>query len=185
MPWVWHINALRSRGLAPFYFAGLVALAGWALLPEAGPADRRDLSATHLPDIDIPAPPAPSTPTRVAGNARSRLACAECGVIDSVRRIDTRDDRTGSCTVPGTVASRIAGNPVDAAGRLNPAALAGMDAGDRFGDWRADIVRMTTRHEIVVRLRDGSTQVFIERTPRSLHVGDRIQVIAGATETDG
>jgi hypothetical protein len=40
-------------------------------------------------------------------------------------------------------------------------------------------VTVNTRHQIVVRFRDGSKQVFDEATPRSLHVGDRIVVIAG------
>ena len=44
-------------------------------------------------------------------------------------------------------------------------------------------VTVNTRHQIVVRFRDGSKQVFDEATPRSLHVGDRIVVIAGTEET--
>ena len=43
-------------------------------------------------------------------------------------------------------------------------------------------VAIDTRHQIVVRFRDGSKQVFDEATPRSLHVGDRIVVIAGTEE---
>ena len=43
-------------------------------------------------------------------------------------------------------------------------------------------VTVNTRHQIVVRFRDGSKQVFDEATPRSLHVGDRIVVIAGTQE---
>ncbi len=43
-------------------------------------------------------------------------------------------------------------------------------------------VTVNTRHQIVVRFRDGSKQVFDEATPRSLHVGDRIVVIAGTQQ---
>ena len=46
-------------------------------------------------------------------------------------------------------------------------------------------VTVNTRHQIVVRFRDGSKQVFDEATPRSLHVGDRIVVIAGTEQSEG
>ena len=46
-------------------------------------------------------------------------------------------------------------------------------------------VTVNTRHQIVVRFRDGSKQVFDEATPRSLHVGDRIVVIAGTQAAEG
>ena len=46
-------------------------------------------------------------------------------------------------------------------------------------------IRVTTQHQIVVRFRDGSKHVFNEETPRSVRVGDRIQVIAGAVRRNG
>ena len=37
----------------------------------------------------------------------------------------------------------------------------------------------TTRHQIVVRFRNGWRRVLNEATPRALHEGDRVIVIAG------
>lgn len=42
------------------------------------------------------------------------------------------------------------------------------------------VQQIDARHQIVVRLRDGTKQVFDETTPRTLRVGDRIMVIARA-----
>ena len=47
---------------------------------------------------------------------------------------------------------------------------------DRSG---AGTIKVTTNYQFVVRLRDGSRHVFDEATRRTLHLGERIHVIAG------
>jgi hypothetical protein len=44
---------------------------------------------------------------------------------------------------------------------------------------------VTTHHRIIVRMRNGSRQVFEESTPRMVNVGDRMVVIAGAQRSTG
>ena len=41
-------------------------------------------------------------------------------------------------------------------------------------------VAVITRHQIVARFPDGTRHVFDEATPRTMRVGDRVRVIAGA-----
>jgi hypothetical protein len=42
------------------------------------------------------------------------------------------------------------------------------------------VVALSTRHRIVVRFPDRTRPLFDEATPRTLQVGERIKVVAGA-----
>jgi hypothetical protein len=110
--------------------------------------------------------------------------CAECGVIESVRMIDTRDELPGGCEAGESGRSDVSGN-VFAAGRRDLESLADTVSAlisDKHGVKK---VAVTTRHQIVVRFRDGATHAFDEAAPRTLRVGDRVTVIAGAVGPDG
>ena len=77
------------------------------------------------------------------------------------------------------------GDPLSAA---NPSPLGGRDVESLADTVAATIadenavrrVAVITRHQIVVRFPDGTRHVFDEVTPRTLRVGDRVRVIAGA-----
>lgn len=171
--------------MALLSFAGITAIVGWSL-PEAGPAGHRAELATRLPDSEAPdtAGERP-TPVQVTRNARNKVNCEGCGVIESVRRIDKREEIMEWCAIGDTAGTRFPGSLIDGADRNDPAPLADTVAGVIVGDHRAKRVRVTTRHQIVVRFRDGSRHVFNEATPRTLREGDRIQVIAGLTGVNG
>jgi len=173
--------------VAFLYFAAIAAVVGWSS-PKGNAGDRVDL-AMRLPDTathrasETLATPAPATPE--AAKPRGKAICADCGVIESVQRIDTRIGFTGWCDAAEIARTQSSG------------AAFGRDfRGDRepLGETIAAAIAenrtttkevVTTRHRIVVRLRDGRRHVFDESTPRTVKVGDRIVVIAGAPRTDG
>ena len=140
----------------------------------------------QMPDREDPDPaierPAAVPVTR---NARSRVNCDGCGVIESVRRIDTRDEIMQWCTIGNIAGTGVPGNPIGGDERADLASLADTAAGVITGDQRKRKFRVTTRHQIVVRFRDGTRHVFNEDSPRTLREGDRIQVIAGSAEANG
>jgi outer membrane lipoprotein SlyB len=80
---------------------------------------------------------------------------------------------------------RIPGSPIGDGRHRDLGTLADIVAGAIVGDHGTANVGVTTRHQIVIRFRDGSRQVFNEEKPRTWRVGDRIQVIAGATGANG
>ncbi len=77
--------------------------------------------------------------------------CAECGVIESTRKVGVADEKAG----------------VNAPGRIA--------AGNR-GAVEATSAR---NHEITVRLRDGSKRVFTDANPGRWRHGERVTIIAG------
>ena len=96
-----------------FYFIGMTAIVGWSL-PNAGPAapaGPRAESVMQMPDRDVPdAAVERPAPVPVTRNARSRVNCEGCGVIESVRRIDTRDEIMEWCTIGNVAGARVPGN---------------------------------------------------------------------------
>ncbi len=170
------------------YFIGMAAIAGWSL-PKADSAattgPRAEL-AMQVPDRDVPDTaverPAPVPVTR---NAHSRAKCEGCGVIESVRRIDTRDEIMEWCTIGNVAGTRFPGNPIGGDEGADLPSLADTVAGVIAGDRPTRKFRVTTRHQIVVRFRDGTRHVFNEDSPRTLREGDRIQVIAGSAGANG
>jgi len=171
--------------MAALYFAGMAAIVGWAL-PQAVPAGGHDGRASSTPDAGVSdATGGLSIPEKMPGSARIRVNCAECGVVESVRTIHRRDEIVAGCAAGDGEEARIPGRLINVDGRGEVPSLADTIAGVIFGDRGAKKFRLTARHQIVVRLRDGSRHVFDEETPRSLRVGERIRVIAGATETNG
>jgi outer membrane lipoprotein SlyB len=178
-------KVVRFAVAAVLYVAVNTAIVGWSLPGDGRAGDRAGL-AMRLTDAGIPeATDVRSTPMRMKGNARGGMSCADCGVIESVRSIDTREEMTGSCAGGDASGIRIPGEMIDNGERPDLATLADTIAGVMVGEQRVKKVRVTTRHQIVVRFRDGSRHVFNEETPRTLRVGDRIQVIAGAVGVNG
>jgi outer membrane lipoprotein SlyB len=171
-----------------FYFIGMVAIVGWSL-PNTGstaPAGPSAELAMPISDREVPATAVERPgPAPTARNARSRVNCDGCGVIESVRRIDTRDEIMQWCTIGNIAGTRVPGNPIGDNERADLASLADTAASVIAGDQRTRKYRVTTRHQIVVRFRDGTRHVFNEDVPRTLREGDRIQVIAGSAGANG
>ena len=70
-------------------------------------------------------------------NARSRVNCDGCGVIESVRRIDTREEIMEWCAIGDTAGTRVPGNLIDGGDRDDLASLADTVAGVIAGDRHA------------------------------------------------
>src|SRR5205823_6075873 len=144
----------------------------------------RDARISATPTAPVPAtrgtPAAEEPPpTLVTVKPRGKAGCAGCGVVVAVLRIETPVAVMAGCYVgdgPAFHARLINAGGYDTDSLANTVASVIADGRGRKK------VAINTRHQIVVRFRDGSKQVFDEATPRSLHVGDRIVVIAGTEE---
>jgi len=111
------------------------------------------ISAQGFNGIPAPAEPpvAAAAPAIAAPGARA-YRCAECGVIESTRKIEAADEKTG----------------VDASGRIT--------AGNRGGIERKPV----RNYEITIRLRDGSMRVITDANPARWRHGERVTIIAGS-----
>jgi len=178
--------------IALAYVAAIAAVVGWSSPKGIAASDAIQVALNH-PNSGVVRAPAPATPAQAPlapavqeeSKARGKASCAECGVVESIQQIDTRLEFTGWCDAAEIARTQNSGN---AFGRefggdresLRETVAAAIAA---TRSTTKDVV--TTRHRIVVRLRNGKRQIFDESAPRMVNVGDRIVVIAGATRTNG
>lgn len=135
-----------------FSSAGIARMMGWG--PNLTDDSGRILALDILP-VAL-AQPVAVTAQQTAGNARAKGRCAECGVIVSVREVETRDEGAG------------------------PDATFGAPASDQD-----ELPATSIRHyEITVRLADGSSRVINDANPASWRPGERLVVIDGASPSN-
>ncbi len=172
---------LRARiAIALGYFTGITLIVGWSL-PDGAVPYRRVQPAMSLPDSGASRATTESAHLMPAkGATRSKANCAGCGVVESGRTIDTRDEPAGGCSAGESGTSDISN--VFAASGSGVESLAEIVSATIAGEGGTRKIATTTRHQIVVRFPDGTRVAFDEATPRTLRVGDRIKVIAGAVE---
>ena len=91
-------------------------------------------------------------------NRRDRTRCLKCGVVESMRQIDLSAEVAGQDTVDVKAAQGVSGSA--SGGTVATRAPAGK------------------LYEITVRLRDGSTTVLKEASPRTWRLGNRVIVIS-------
>jgi len=127
--------------------AGFVALMAW--MPLLLGASRITLPVAQIEDAKSGATIDAGTQP-LKGIARRKLRCAECGLIESIRQVETG---------PGAASSIPAGGPVVENRKRTPVGSAG--------------------REITVRLQDGSSRVMIDANPGRLRLGERVNVIDG------
>jgi hypothetical protein len=172
---------MRARmTMALAYFAGIALIVGWSL-PRGAAADSPAEAPERPQDYGISIDsPEIAKPVTAAGKVRRKVNCAGCGIVESIQRIDTLDNSAGECEAGETVSGRVPGLVLVGRGPVGVDSLADAVASVIADQQSGRKVAVTTRHRIVVRLSDGTRHVFDEATPRTLQVGSRIQVIAGA-----
>jgi hypothetical protein len=127
--------------------AGIAALMAW--MPLLLGASRSTLPVSQIEDAKPEAAIDAGTEP-LKGIARYDARCAECGLIESIRK--TEGDF-------GSVAPLAASGPADGNRHRAPAGF--------------------TAREITVRLQDGSSRVMIDANPGRLRLGERVKVIDG------
>jgi hypothetical protein len=169
--------------IAMVYLVCISAVAGWSLREGAAAQRFTPPANPATPDRDTAIEPA--KPSATTGKTRAGGDCSGCGIVESVRRIDTyteimegclASERAGSSSRPGYGLDDNRWRGFEPLADIVATAAVGKPGKKRFA--------VTTRHQIVVRFRNGSRQVLNESTPRALHEGERVIVIAGLGRTN-
>jgi len=190
-----------AAGIAVILFsaAGIAAIMGWIPTSTGTPGNNAALeklttntakpAAVEKLKTNTARPAAPKAqaapaPVQVASNAPTRLKCAECGVIESVREIQTRGEGTGLGAVGGAVVGGFLGNQVGS-GRGNTAAtVVGAVGGVIAGNEIEKRVKSTKGYEITVRFEDGSSRVISAASAPTWRTGDHVKVVDGVIQAN-
>jgi outer membrane lipoprotein SlyB len=204
---------IAGIALTLFCAVGIAALMGWIPNSMGGASDKAAVvpvasvvqqSANTVPDVppkarraavSRPAPAAHTAPEPVAPPpvasvpaAPAKIAalatCAECGVIESVREVDTKGQGSGLGAVGGAVVGGLVGNQVGAGRGKSVMAVVGAVGGALAGNEVEKRVKTTKSYDVTVRLNDGSSRVIREASLPTWHIGDKVKVINGAIQSN-
>ena len=175
-PLIWVVGIV----IILFCVTGLAAFMGWIPTSMGNPADSAKLASAPIQ----PATAKPHTaPTRSANNAYAKAACAECGVIESSRVIETRGTGSGVGAVGGAAVGGVLGHQVGGGGGQDLATVAGAVGGAVAGNEVEKRVNAEKSYEVTVRFDNGSSRVF-NQSEQTWRMGERVRVIDGVIRSN-
>jgi outer membrane lipoprotein SlyB len=172
-PLVW----VAAIALIVFCGAGVAALMGWIPTSAGKPGDEAALAKLDMPS-PAKAAPAKSHPARVAAK------CAECGVVQSVREVDTKGEGSGVGVVGGAVAGGVLGHQVGNGDGQTIATVIGAVGGAVAGNEIEKRVKSKKSYEVTIHFGDGSSRVITEATAPAWRSGDKVKVVNGVIQSN-
>ena len=184
---------IAGIAVTTFSLAGIAAIMGW-LPTSMGKDDDTVIAKAEAPRS------AASTRSRtekpVAPRAKSTVAaapapapvvkavCADCGVIETVRTIDTKGEGSGVGAVGGAVVGGVVGNQIGHGTGKAVATVVGAVGGGFAGNEIEKYVKKGKSYEIVVRLENGTSRTFNQASAPAWQAGDRVRIVDGVLHSN-
>ena len=162
---------------APPKAASMAAPAATPAKQAAAPA--RQAAPVQPAAVATPRAPAPATP--ILASAK----CTECGVIESVREIESKGEGTGLGAVGGAVAGSLLGSQVGGGRGQDVMTVVGAVGGGLAGHEVEKRMKSTKSYAVTIRLDDGTSRTFNQATLPSWRNGDKVRVVNGAIQSNG
>ncbi len=127
-------------------------------------------------------------PVQLASNTpapKPRIACGNCGNVESVRTIKTRAEGSGLGAAGGAVLGGLLGNQIGGGNGRKLATVAGAVGGAVVGNQVEGNMKATVSYEVRVRLDNGTNRTFNLQNLNGFSSGDRIKVVNGALRHAG
>lgn len=158
-----------------FSIVGIATMMGW--LPSAqSKSDAAPRSEAVVSRESTPAPARPSAADAVNAPVGAPPACANCGVIESIRVVETKGEGSGLGAVTGGVVGGILGNQVGGGSGRTVMTVVGAGAGAYAGHEIEKNVKRSTQYQIRVRMQDGSYRTFYQQSQPALGIGQKVRV---------
>lgn len=183
---------IAGIALTLFCAVGIAAVMGWLPSSMGGQSDKAALdqrSANTAPAAAPKAHRAAAAPAAPAAHPApvqmaTHSSCAECGVIESVREIDTKGAGSGLGAVGGGVLGGLLGNQVGGGRGKDVMTVVGVVGGAVAGNEVEKRAKASKSYEVTVRLDDGSSRVFSEASMPTWRTGDKVKVVNGAIRSN-
>jgi outer membrane lipoprotein SlyB len=153
-----------------FSILGIATMTG--LIPSA--RSQRDTAAVE-PSARM-APAAVSPAPRIARPQVAAADCADCGVVESIRAVQTQGQASGLGAVAGGVVGGILGNQVGGGRGRTAMTVLGAGAGAYAGHEIEKNMNKAVRYQVRVRMQDGTSRTFYETSPPAFSVGQKVRV---------
>ena len=184
---------IAGIALTLFCAVGIAAVMGWIPNSLGGSGDP---AAVQLQSANTPAPAAAKARTARAAPARpaaveqaapvpvAAAACAQCGVIESVREVTAKGQGSGVGAVGGAVVGGLLGNQVGGGRGQDVMTVVGAVGGAMAGNEVEKRVKTTRSYEVTVRLNDGSSRIISEASAPNWRTGDKVKIVNGAIQSN-
>ena len=183
-----------------FCGVGIAAVMGWLPSSNGGAnatltsSDQAASAAAPVPSKSpavasaaAPAHAAPvrETPRRAPAPERVAAVCGNCGVIESVREINTRAEGSGVGAAGGAIVGGLLGNQVGSGHGRQLATVAGAIGGAVAGNQIEGRVKASRSYDVRVRLDDGNVRTIHQSSAPDWQEGDRVRVVDGEIRANG
>jgi len=186
-----------------FSAVGIAAIMGWIPTSTSSPTENVVIAKQPTAPVKPAAASTNKTSAQAREEARAREAraqarearaqapvqvaqarCAECGVIESVREIETKGEGSGLGAVGGAVVGGILGHQVGGGSGKKIATVVGAVGGAVAGNEVEKRVKSGKSYDITVRFEDGSSRVINEANAPTWRAGDRVKVVNGVIQSN-
>jgi outer membrane lipoprotein SlyB len=184
------IMVIAAVAVVLFCGVGSAAILGWlptsnatvpALVSGMPAAPQQQQPATYADAAPAPAPAQGlaqgqgQLPEQEARNA----ACANCGVVESVRKIEHRPQGSGVGAVGGAVVGGLLGNQVGGGHGRQLATVAGAVGGAVAGNQIEGNMKTTYSWDVVVRMDNGNKRTIHSSSAPQWRNGDSVRIVKG------
>jgi len=172
-----------------FSVAGIATMMGWLpmvhsqgdSLAQNDSTAQSELQARGEPRTRAE-PPARSAAGPRTGYDRPRTlssaaaACSDCGVVESIRAVETKGQGSGLGAIGGALVGGILGNQVGRGSGRTAATVVGAGAGAYAGNEVEKSSKSSVSYQVRVRMSDGSIRTLHESSQPALSVGQKVRV---------
>jgi len=161
-----------------FSVIGIAAMTGYmpSALSKNGPDAGSEAAAENAP-VKKPGK------SRLA--ADSGAGCTDCGVVESIRAVESKGRGSGLGAVAGGVVGGLLGNQIGGGGGRTAMTVVGVGAGAYAGHEIEKNVNKSVSYQVRVRMYDGTHRTFYERAQPALAVGQKVRVTNGGVVAAG
>ena len=165
-----------------FSVAGIATMLGWLPTVHSQGDGSAQNDATQSEPQARAEPPARSASGPMAGYDRPRTlssaaaACSDCGVVESIRAVETKGQGSGLGAIGGALVGGILGNQVGRGSGRTAATVVGAGAGAYAGNEVEKSSKSSVTYQVRVRMSDGSIRTLHESSQPALSVGQKVRV---------
>lgn len=159
---------VAAVSLTVFSLLAIGAISG--LIPSASSQPAGDAAVAQSAAKGEAASPKPPS---------SRPACASCGVVESIRAIQSEGDASGLGAVAGGVTGALVGNQMGKGGGNTAMTLLGAAGGALAGNSIEKNMNRQTAYRITIRMDDGAYRTISQSHVPAVALGDKVKVVNG------
>lgn len=171
-------SRLMNVAAVAVIIASLAAVGAITGLIPSAYSQRQDVAPVRQA-VEVRAPADSGKPSQLAA------ACAQCGVVESIRAVEVKGQGSGVGAVAGGVAGAVIGSQFGHGTGRTALGVLGAAGGAYAGHEVEKNLKKSTLWRITVRMEDGASRTLSQSTQPAFAVGEKVKVVNGALVARG